>query len=239
MKTNVTLLSRSRELFGVTIRQETKTGFLNLSDLQEAYNKAREIHGWSEKRIDHILDRQENRERLFYVLSETKSINVCFRTFMEQTEKQGIINTLKAAGVYKTTGRGRNKTTTTNPYVWALITMELNPMLYAKVVTWLTDKLIVNRIEAGNMYVGLSKAISKFNDVDYSATAKALNYIVFGRHESGIRNTGTEEQLDELHRLELNLTFAIDSGFIKSYSALLEHLRSLWLKKWDPIKKIA
>ena len=55
METNVTLKSKDRELFGVVIRQETKTGFLNLSDLQEAYTRKRIAEGWSEKRIDNIL----------------------------------------------------------------------------------------------------------------------------------------------------------------------------------------
>ena len=38
MKTNVTMISeKDRNLFGVTIRQETQNGFLCLTDLQEAY----------------------------------------------------------------------------------------------------------------------------------------------------------------------------------------------------------
>ena len=57
MKTNIIMTSeQDRNLFGVTIRQETKTGFLNVSDLQEAYTRKRIQEGWSEKRIDHILN---------------------------------------------------------------------------------------------------------------------------------------------------------------------------------------
>lgn len=41
MKTNVTMVSNDRKLFGVTIRQDTKNQFLSITDLQEAYTRAR------------------------------------------------------------------------------------------------------------------------------------------------------------------------------------------------------
>lgn len=41
MKTNVTMMSNDRKLFGVTIRQDTKNQFLSITDLQEAYTRAR------------------------------------------------------------------------------------------------------------------------------------------------------------------------------------------------------
>jgi len=235
MKTNITLASSSRELFGVTIRQETKTGFLNVSDLQSAYDNERRLQGWSEKRIDHILPQLENRERVYFILKETNIVNVDFDTFIENANNQGFYKYLKQIGVYKTTGRGSNKSTSCNPYIWGLLAMELNPQIYAKVVIWLTDKLILNRIEAGDFYKELSRSISKFKDVDYGALAKALNHIIFGKHETGIRNTGTELQLKELRDLELNLSFAIDSGLIKNFTGLMEHLRLLWGKKNNPI----
>ena len=43
------------ELFGTTIRQEAKTGFLNLSDLRESYTQARVKNGWADKNITEIL----------------------------------------------------------------------------------------------------------------------------------------------------------------------------------------
>lgn len=236
MKTNVTLLSQSRALFGITIRQETKTGHLNLSDLDRAYQVARRQFGWSEKgKVQDIIAQKENSERVFYVLKEIGLINSDFSEFMRAVENEGLLKVLKAMGCYKTSGRGSNKTTWCNPYLWVLIAMELNPMLYGKTVVWLTDRLVFNRIEAGNMFKGLTKAIAKFPDVDYANLARALNHIVFGRHESGIRNTGTEEQLRELERLESNLAFSIDSGFIKSFPQLMEHLRGVWYKKYPSI----
>ena len=100
---------KDRELYGVVIRQETKTGFMSLTDLQEAYVHARVANGWYDKRIDHILKQDENSERIYYLLKEQKVINVPINTFMESVKKNGIVRVLKEYGAYKTTGRGDNK----------------------------------------------------------------------------------------------------------------------------------
>lgn len=236
MKTNVVMRSTDRKLFGVTVRQETKTSFLNLSDLQNAYDIARGIHGWSEKNINDIINRQSNIERIYYILESQELVNTSFRVFTENSQNEGIIRLLKRVGVYKMSGLGPSRSVSCNPYIWTLIAMELSPMLYAKVMTWLTDSLILNRIEAGDFYKDFSRAIVKFGP-DYVKVAKALNYVVFNRHENGIRNTATKEQLNELIDLEKKMSFAIDMCFINSQSELIEKLRVMWNNKWN--KKIS
>ena len=52
MKTNVTMKSKDRELFGVVIKQDTKNSFLSLTDLQEAYAVGRLNEGWKDKRVN-------------------------------------------------------------------------------------------------------------------------------------------------------------------------------------------
>jgi len=232
MKTNVIVKSEDRNLFGITIQQQTKTGFLNLSDLQEAYTRARIKNGWVEKRADLILSSEQNKERIYYVLKEQCVINVSYLTFIEQTNTN-YITYLKNLGVYKTTGARHTKTTWCDPYIWILVALELNPVFYAKTVVWLTDSLVLNRIEAGNFYKSLGSALQKFNPTgeQYKTLAKALNYIVFRRHETGIRNTGTKEQLKELARLEEKIAFAIDMGYIKTFDVLLDELRKMYNEK--------
>lgn len=226
MKTNIIMKSeKDRELFGVVIKQETKTGFMSLTDLQEAYTHARVLNGWRDKRIDHIIKQVENSERIYYLLKEQGLVNVSIDTFTEMVEKDGLIKVLKKAGVYKTTGRGENKTVMCNPYIWVLVAMELNPQLYAKVVTWLTDKLILNRIEAGNMCKALNSALYKTKNTDFSKIAIELNKKVFGKHEAGIRNTRSKEELEKLYRLEDRLAFAIERGYIKSTEEIIKAIR--------------
>jgi hypothetical protein len=41
MESNIIMNSKDRDLFGIVIKQETKTGFLSVSELQKAYEVAR------------------------------------------------------------------------------------------------------------------------------------------------------------------------------------------------------
>lgn len=222
MKTSVILSSPNRELFGLIIRQQTKDGMLNLSDLQEAYTIARVKNGWVEKNINRIME--NDKETLFYILEKQCIISVPMCLFMENIDSQGFAKYMKSIGVYKTTGARETKTVWVNPYIWVMVAMELNPIIKAEVIGWLTDSLILNRIEAGNFYKELSRAVYKFEDVNYVEMATALNMAVFKRHETGIRNIATKEQLKELEQLESQLAFAIDRGFIKSFKDLIKEI---------------
>ena len=224
MKTNITMASPDRQLFGINIRQQTKTGFLNLSDLQEAYTQARVKNGWSDKEVQQILQQKENMERVYYILLQQQIINLDFSRFIENCKKEGFLKYLKNLGVYQTSGARQNKATWCDPYIWVLVAMELSPLLYSIVVMWLGDKLIINRIEAGNFYKGLTQAISKFKDVDYVRLAKALNYKVFGRHETGIRNLATKEELKKLTELESRFAFAIDMKYVNSFEECIKEI---------------
>lgn len=224
MKTSVILSSPNRELFGLIIRQQTKDGMLNLSDLQEAYTIARVKNDWVEKNITMILTNPSNLETIFYLLEKQGFIKLSMRSFIEEVNNQGFAKFMKTIGVYKTTGARETKTVWVNPYIWVMVAMELNPIIKAEVIGWLTDSLILNRIEAGNFYKELSRAVCKFEDVDYVEMAIALNMAVFKRHETGIRNIATKEQLKELEQLESQLAFAIDRGFIKSFKDLISEI---------------
>ena len=114
-----------------------------------------------------------------------------------------------------------------------MVAMDLNPIFKAKVIDWITDSLIINRIEAGNFCKALNSSIQKFkpDGTQFMELAKELNHIVFGRHEAGIRNTGTKDQLKELANIEENMAFAIDMGYIKNYDQLISELRKIWHSK--------
>jgi hypothetical protein len=233
MKTNIVLSSSDRELFGTTIRQETKTGFLNLSDLRESYTQARVKNGWADKNITEILERES--PTIFYLLERQGIITVDITTFMEKVKNEGFAKYMKSIGAYKTTGARDTKTVWVNPYIFVMIAMELNPLFKANVIGWLTDQLIINRIEAGNFCKALNVSIGKFSPDgnQYMTLAKALNFIVFGKHEVGIRNTGTKEQLKELASIEEKMAFAIDMGYISSFDMLLKELRKMYVVKFS------
>lgn len=226
MVTNVTMKSQeSRELYGVVIRQETKNSFLSLTDLQEAYTHARIENKWRDRQISDIFRQDSNIERIFYLLKEQKLIDDKTENsrFYEIVKANGIVKTLKEIGVYKTTGRGENKQALCNPYIWVLVAMELNPQLYAKVVMWLTDKLITNRIEACDLNKVLRSAMSEcITDPDYALVNKTLNIKIFGHHETGMRNLASEDELKRLYKLEENIAFCIRQGFLKTNEDIIK-----------------
>lgn len=232
MKSNVVLKSKDRVLFGVTIRQDTKNGFLSITDLQEAYFRARIEKGWSDRRIERILATNDAAERIFYILEKQGIIKTQFCAFMEEVENSSLVKVMKKYGAYKTSGARSNKNTSCNPYIWVLLAMELNPELYATVVMWLGDNLITNRIEAGDKYNELCRAASRFNDVDYTKIGRALNYVIFNQHEKMLRNTATQKELKEIDDIQKSLAFAINMGYIKSFDNLISEMRKLWYEKW-------
>lgn len=233
MKTNVRLRSKDRSLFGIVIKQDTENEFLSITDLQDAYSKVRIEKGWSDRRINDILSSNTSAERVYYILERGGFVKTGFSAFMQDVEKQSLVKVMKSCGAYKTVGRGENRTTMCNPYIWVMLALELNPEIYAIVVIWLTDSLILKRIEAGDKYNDLCRSASKFKDVDYSKIAKALNYIVFNIHETLIRDKASQEELKEINDIQKSLSFAIDMGYIKSFDALMSEMRRIWKIKWN------
>lgn len=227
MKQNVTMVSKDRVLFGVTIRQDTKNGFLSVSDLQEAYCVARVNNGWANKNVNEILSGRDNTDRVYFVLKETNFINIEYSMFIKEVKETSLVKVLKKYGAYKTVGARANKNTMCNPYIFAIIAMEMSPILYAKIVIWLTDNLIINRIEAGDRYNDLCRAASKFKNVDYAQIGRALNYVIFNQHERMLRNTATQEELKEIDDIQRSLAFAINMGYIKSFDELMSEMRKL------------
>lgn len=226
MKTNVTLNSTDRELFGITIRQTTKEQFLSITDLQKAYDKARWQYGWVEKKVNEILTYQDTKHRVYYLLNERDLVKISLNQFMGMVESQGITSVLKGLGVYKTTGRGSNRSVMADPYIWVLIAMELNPMLYAKVIIWITDTLIFDRVEAGTEYKPMNSSLkSMLGNPDYVKYAKAINVATFGIHQSGMRNLASSKELRKITEIEKFVTNAVNQGWLKSEEQVLKAIK--------------
>lgn len=227
MKTNVTLKSSDRELFGITIRQNTKGQFLSVSDLQKAYDKAKWMHGWTGQTVNQVMQTDGFVKKCFGVLLEAGVIKVDISTFMKMCEKEGITKVLKGLDVYKTTGRGSDKTIMANPYVWMTIALELNYILYGKVIVWLTDSLIFDRVEAGSEYLPMNAAIkSLVAKPDYPSFAKAINIRVFGEHQTGMRNIASSKELRKIADIEKFVINAIDQKWLKSESDVIKAIKN-------------
>jgi hypothetical protein len=228
MKTKVTMHSENdRNLFGVTIRQATGGGFLSVTDLQKAYEKARWMYGWSSRDINNILNTIEVKERIYELLNQRNLIKMTLNEFMELIHTEGITKVLKGLDLWKTTGRGSNKSVMADPYIWTLVAMELNPVVYAKVVIWLTDSLIFDRMEAGAKFLPMNSAIARIiKNPDYPKYAREMNMKVFGHHMTGMRNLASAKELRILSEIETTVTKAIEKGWIHNEESLLDLIRT-------------
>lgn len=236
---NFILKSKDRILFDVVIRQDTKDSFLSLSGLNKAYVRAREINGWAVRDISNILQTDSNIERIYYIIRE-QVFNETDKTtkswfyenypeysfFKDAVSKLGMAKVLKQLHLYRTTGRGENKEVMCNPYIWVLVAMEMNPILYAKVVGWITDGLILRRIEASTLNKKLAEAIkNKISNPEYWKINVALNERVYGEHMRGIRNTSKEQGLISLNGLQEVMAYLINNGIILNQEQLLQKIK--------------
>lgn len=225
MKNNVVLKSTDRNLFGITIEQNTKDYFLSVSSLQKAYDVARWKYGWSDRKVADIMQTKEFKERVFYILESKGFIKTNILGFMDMIEKEGIAKVLKGLGVYKTTGARQTKQTYCDPYIWILLALELNPMIYANVVIWLTDTLVFDRIEAGTEYMPMNSKIKEIiPNPNYQTYAKLINKKVFGKHVAGMRNLASANELRQIADVEKQIITAIDMKWIKNEKGLIEFL---------------
>lgn len=228
METNITLQSKDRQLFGIVIKQETKTGFLSVSELQKAYEVARWQYGWSDRKIYDIMQTDSFKESVFYLLENQGVIKTSFVGFMEMVKVEGIAKVLKGLGVYKTTGRGNTKTTFADKYVWLLLAMELNPIIKAFVVTWIGDSLIFDRIEAGDEFKPMNMAIKKIiRNPDYKKYSIAINEKVFGRHLTGMRNLASAPELRRITKIEQFIAQGINIGMIKNDAQIMYSISNI------------
>lgn len=216
MKTNIVLKSKDRELFGVVIRQETKTGFLSISDLQKSYDVARWQYGWTDRKISDVMQTTAFKDSVFYLLEKQGVIKTNRVGFIEQVENEGIAKVLKGLGVYKTTGARDTKSTYADMYIWLLIALELNPIVKSNVVIWVGDSLVFDRIEAGDEFRPMNAAINTIMpNPDYRKYATAINVKVFGTHITGMRNLASAKELKNITKIEQYISQGISMGMIK------------------------
>jgi len=152
---------------------------------------------------------------------------VNINTFIEMVDREGITKVLKGLGVYKTTGARETKMTMANPYIWVLLAMELNPMIYAKVVMFLTDSLIFDRIDAGNEYKPMNSRIKGIIvEPDYAKYARLINTKVFGLHQSGMRNIASSKELRKIADIEKYVIKCIEQKFITNEEQLINAIET-------------
>jgi hypothetical protein len=117
-----------------------------------------------------------------------------------------------------------------DPYVWIAIALELNPMVYAKVITFITDSLMFDRIEAGDEFKPMNAAIKKvIPKPDYRKYSIAINERVFGKHMTGMRNLASSEELKKIIKIEQFVSQGIEIGMIKNDDQIMYSITKIQL----------
>ena len=62
--------------------------------------------------------------------------------------------------------------------------------------------------------------------------------MVFGKHEEGIRNNASIEQMQEIVMLQRYISDMIECGFISDFNALIMYLGDKWEKIWGNINPV-
>lgn len=226
--TNTVLHSPDRNLFGTIIRQSTD-GMLCVSDFTEMYEKQRIEKGWAGKNIQDILENKKAREEVYYTLLNAKVINSEISEFMEKCDEIGLLKLLKEYGLYNMRGRGGNRAVWANPYIFTYLAMNMNPEIYGRVIVWLTDQLILNRVEAAQNYIPMNKAIQDYIGDDkwnYVNVARFINTKIFTKPDPGQRAIATKSQLAKITDIEKFITMSIKAGYIKNMKEIQEAINN-------------
>jgi len=212
MKTNVDMI---RKMGDFEIIQRSKDSMFNAGLLLKQWNKQAKTR----RRIDEFLNSPNTKKFKDEILkNESKEV-----------KNRHIENQVVMIKKGRKTKNGQTPNEVwMHPYLFIDFAMYLNPKFKYDVIKFVHDQLIEFRHNAGDNYIGLMSAVQRFNRINYPKLAKALNYIIFGRHEKGIRQNASISQLKELTELQIKLAFVIDMGYIKSFDELINEMRRLY-----------
>lgn len=225
MKTNVIL---TRKMGEFDVLQRTSDGFFNASILMKQWNN----DSGQKKNVNHYLDNSSTKEFIQAIINDDDNIR--------NSEKP--TNHVLTKSKSKTNKDGSKEVGEIfmSPLLFIDFAMWLNPAFKVKVLKFVYDQLIKYRNDAGDAYNEMTSSIKKIVQPHFVSdairnVAKAINHVVYGNHEKGMRNkVGEENKTRELYEIERDISKLIDNGFITSYEQLLIYLRKEWNKKWQP-----
>lgn len=202
------------------VSQRTKDGYFNATSLLKQWNES----GMGSKKEMHD----------YFRMSQTEEFIKALKLEPEFTKGNSPYVKSKAS-------RGENAGTWLSPIMFIDFAMWLNPAFKVKVLKFVQDEMIKFRNLAGDAYPSMCKAVSSILPDDLfkqkvKDLARSLNIIVYGKHESEMRNKiGNEAKIRELYELELQIAQWIDLGFIRDYEGLKKALTKVYYRRHPDI----
>lgn len=210
MKTNQVMI---RPMGEFKVEQRTVDGFFNATELLKQWN----LHNGTKKELKHYFENQ--------------SANELINTIIEREN----LNSRKSAYL---SSRGKNGGTWMHPILFIDFAMWINPSFKYDVIKFVYDEMIKFRNLAGDAYPSMCRAVrsimpepifrEKVKDL-----AKSLNIIVYGKHETEMRNKiGDESKIREMYELERQIAQWINIGLVGNYKQLKAALNKLYYQKY-------
>jgi hypothetical protein len=210
MKTNQEMI---RPMGEFRVVQRTKDGFFNATELLKQWN----VSNNSKKELKHYFENQ--------------SANELINTIVEREN----LNSRNSAYLGS---RGKNGGTWMHPILFIDFAMWINPSFKYDVIKFVYDEMIKFRNLAGDAYPSMCRAVrsimpepifrKKVKDL-----ARSLNIIVYGKHESEMRNkVGDEAKIREMYELERQIAQWVNIGLVGNYNQLKAALNKLYYQKY-------
>ena len=208
MKTNVIMV---RKLNDFDIQQRTKDSMFNATLLLNQWNK----HAGQQKQMIHFFE------------------NIATEEFVETIMDQENFTQRNSVYVKSRARADRGGGTWMHPLLFIDFAMWLNAKFKYHVLKFVYDELIKTRHDAGDGYNRMCRSLATLNasQKDYQKIAKAVNWIVYNKHDVELRQVSTESQLKEVDKLQGHISFMIDMGDFDTVDQLLSRLRIVYHKK--------
>lgn len=225
MKTNQVLI---RKMGSFDVAQRTSDAMFNATELLKQWNET----SGQQKNIGQYFAQDSTSE---FIVALSNEYGIDSEDFAKG--RNSAKNSL--SGIY-TKSRGINGGTWMEPILFIDFAMWLNPSFKVKVLKFVYDELIKYRNDSGDAYREMAFSITKIVSAPFMSQAmqtiaKAINYIIYGRHESEIRNTEADEsKLRDLYEIERDITKLINGGFIRNFDSLMNFLRREYTNRRVP-----
>jgi hypothetical protein len=209
-----------RKMGNFDVLQRTKDGYFDANSLLNQWNSKKDN---PERKMSRFLESPKTKEFINEISNDSPSAEMHDGLITAFYIKKG-----------RNTAKGRTKDEIwMHPYLFIDFAMWLNPKFKLSVIKFVYDQLIQQRTLAGDNYKTLSSSLVKLKGYSFQEVAKAIQWIVYNKTGKDLRQTATQEQLQEINDIQTKLAFAIDMNYIISYEQLMNELRKLYNKKYQ------
>ena len=238
------------------MQQRTSDAYFNATEFIKQWNQ------WSQenKKLQKFLDLESSKEFIKALIEDVESEwsdkNISSQVIenkqvlihlisgeLELAKIQHITTSVKVSVIK--ISKGKFGGTWMHPLLFIKFAMWLNPRFEVQVLKFVRDQMLHYRNEACESYKEQSRAVAMITPKDnmqdvMARVGKAINYILWNRHEDSERNRhATESEMMRLHEYERHVAAVINDGFIASVNDLLSYLRRQWMKKWQPAQVLS